>query len=150
MKVKDALKGIVLALVAAYFFPIFFNLLFEKQALSTQLSDPKGLFLLYPLIGLLATYWLVIPIGAGLGILIPKVAHRHSRQTAMFYGLLLGALVGIAGSITLSLFKILPGVRDGYWSSLAYILLAMSLYSAVWVGAYSYLCGKKSVTDSIS
>ena len=150
MKAKDALKGIVIALVAAYFFPIFFNLFFEKQALSTQLSDPQGHFLLYPLIGLLATCWLVIPIGAGLGMLIPKVAHRHARQTTLLYGLLLGVLVGIVGGFTLSLFKIVPGVRDGYWSSLAYILLAMSLYSAVWVGAYSFLSGKKSVSDSIS
>ena len=139
MIIKDTLKGIAIALVAAYFFGIGFSLLF---GFDDPMTKPGSIFIVIPIVGLLYTFWFVIPIGAVLGILIPKIARDYSRQASITYGLLLGVAIGAVGSLALSAIGITSGFRDGYWKDFAVLLLAMSLYSAFWTAGYAYLCGK--------
>jgi hypothetical protein len=145
MKLKDALKGIAIALTAAYFFPIVCSPLFGFGDPSNGLQ--RSLFILFistPILGLIFTFWLVIPLGAVFGILIPQIARLQPRQTVMLYGLLLGLSGGTVVSIILSVVKILSGFRDGYWRDFAPFWLAMSVYSAVWTSLYTYWQGRQT------
>lgn len=145
MKLKNALKGIAIALTAAYFFPIVGSPLFGFGDPSNGLQ--KSLFILFiftPIFGLIYSFWLVVPLGIALGSLIPQIARQQPRQTAILYGLLIGLLGGTALSLILSAVKILPGFRDGYWRDFAIVLLAMSVYSAVWTSLYTYWQGRKT------
>jgi hypothetical protein len=143
MMIKNALKGIAIALVAAYGFGIFFGLSFNSGRADIANSLFGGLIVI-PIIGLLYSFWFVIPIGAILGILIPKIARNYSRKITLIYGLLIGLAIGITLSLILSAIGFTTGFRDGYWLDFISFLLATSIYSALWTMGYAYLCWKKA------
>lgn len=130
--IKDALLGAGIALVAALLFPITLVLL---------LAGPEGLrFVLSPalFVGLFYTSWLVIPLGAALGMLIPRIAAGKTRRAAALYGAGYGAAGGLALIIGLAPFLRAPFKPDWFWA-------AVIAYCAVWVGAYGYVRAKAPV-----
>ncbi|MDT4895299.1 MAG: hypothetical protein QOH25_376 [Acidobacteriota bacterium] len=127
--IKNVLLGIVIALVATYLFPgvLFFFL-----------EGPKGLlviFSLLPLYGLFYTFWLVIPLGVALGMLIPRMASGKDRWTAALHGAGFGALAGLVSVFCFtSVFRLGPGV-DVLW-------ISVIAYCALWVGGYAFYCAR--------
>jgi hypothetical protein len=140
MIIKNALKGIAIALVAAYFFGIVFGLLYGSRSLFDSVF---GSFILIPIVGVIYTFWFVIPIGAIFGILIPKIARHHSRKVTIIYGLLIGIVVGIAGTFALWVIGFQDGFRESHSRDVIIFLSVMSLYSSIWTIAYAYLSSKK-------
>ncbi|HWT01071.1 MAG TPA: hypothetical protein VN256_12560 [Pyrinomonadaceae bacterium] len=130
--IKNALIGVGIALVAAYTFP---------AALLTLMMGPRGLMILFssvPVVGLIYGSWILVPLGAALGMLIPRIAARKSRWQAALHGAGYGALGGLAAMICFaSVYDIRPG--------LALLFVAAAAYSALWVGAYAYLRAKAPV-----
>jgi hypothetical protein len=141
MMIKNALKGIAIALIAAYGFGIVFSLIF---GFDDPMAKPGSIFIVIPIFGLFYSFWFVIPIGVILGILIPKIAYSHSRRNAIIYGLLTGLAVGTVGSLALSAIGLTDQFRFPNWANFTVFLIVMSLYSAIWTAAYAYLCGKKA------
>jgi hypothetical protein len=126
---KNALLGIAIALVAAYMFPV---------VLVTLLEGWQGILLFFsaaPLMGLLYTFWLVIPLGAALGMLIPQMAHGKNRWTAALQGAGFGAIGGLA---TAFCFISTSELRKG--GGVLWILVIA--YCALWVGGYAFYLAK--------
>ncbi|HYG81274.1 MAG TPA: hypothetical protein VD861_12840 [Pyrinomonadaceae bacterium] len=130
--VKNALLGLALALVAAYTFP---------AALLTLMMGPRALRILFspvPVVGLLYGSWILIPLGAALGMLIPRIAAGKSRWKAALHGAGYGAVGGLAAMICFaSVYDLRPG--------LDLLVVSAAAYSAVWVGAYAYVRAKPPV-----
>ena len=130
--VKNALLGAAIALVAAYLFPV---------ALLFVLDGPNGLTLISSTLILrilFYTSWMVIPLGAALGMLIPRIAAGKTRWTAALHGAGYGAAGGFAlliGLTSIVRFRFMPDV----------IWLAVMVYCAVWVGAYAFIRAKAPV-----
>lgn len=123
--VKDILKGVALALVAAYLYPVVF-LLF--------LDGPRGLLLLFsiiPFIGLLYSFWLVIPLGAALGLLIPRMAYGKTLWAATLQGALFGAAGGLVS------FFCLINAHGLRFSTL--VMISVAAYCALWTGVYAFI-----------
>lgn len=122
---KNALLGIALALAAAYLYFIGFVVFFEG-ARGWRIAAT-----LIPLLAVFYTSWAVIPIGAALGMLIPRLAAGKSRGTAALHGALFGAGAGLVTGICLtSVFGFVWGTSP--------LILSMAVYSALWVGAYAF------------
>lgn len=123
--IKNVLVGIILSLVAAYLFPV---------VLFTVLEWPRGFLLLFsaiPFYGLLYSFWLVIPLGVALGMLIPRMARGKSRWMAALRGAGFGALAGLVSVFCFtSVFNIDSGAGV-LWSSVI-------IYCALWVGGYAF------------
>ncbi len=130
--VKNALLGVALALVATYMFPaVLFTLLLGPRALTVLFSP-------LPMRGLLYVSWIVVPLGAALGMLIPRIAVGKSRWTAALHGAGYGAVGGLAALLC---FVSAYGLVSGpplFW-------VAVAVYSAVWVGAYACVRAKAPV-----
>jgi hypothetical protein len=125
--IKNVLLGIALALVAAYFYPI---------VLVTLMDGTLGLEVLFsglPLYGLFYTFWLVIPLGAALGMLIPKIAYGKNRWIAALQGAGFGAVGGLVSIFCFT--SVFSLGTDILWFSVI-------PYCAVWVGAYAWYCAK--------
>ena len=125
---KNALLGIILANIAAYMFP---------TVLIIVLEWPRGFQVLYsplPLFALFYVSWIVIPLGAALGMLIPQVASGKARWTAALQGTGIGALAGLVSLLTdasvFGVYRMMTGV----------LVLSAMVYSALWVGAYAFYC----------
>lgn len=130
--IKDALLGVAIALVAALLFPI---------TLVFLLAGPEGLsFVLSPVlfVGLFYTSWLVVPLGAALGMLVPRVAAGKTRWAAALHGAGYGAAGGLALVIGLAPIFRAPFKPDWVWA-------AVVAYCAVWVGAYAYVRAKAPI-----
>ena len=133
----NLVKGVVSALLAAYIFIALYTFI------PSDMSNFASSFIVIPIFGLLYTFWLVIPVGAVLGLVIPTMVNNRSRQTSVLYGGLLGAGVGAIVCILLSLIGLLPALRNGVWLDFTVLLLAMMLYSAAWTGIYAFFCRSK-------
>ncbi|HEY0379508.1 MAG TPA: hypothetical protein VGC87_21500 [Pyrinomonadaceae bacterium] len=123
---RNALIGVAIALVAAYFFPAVFL---------TLAVGPEGIQILFSTLMLrllLMTSWIFIPLGAALGMLIPRIAAGKGRWRAALDGAGYGAVGGLAAMICFaSVFT--PRMKpDVLW-------IAVVAYCAVWVGAYAYV-----------
>jgi len=122
--IKDVLLGIALALVAAYLFPAF---------LLVFLNGPSGVLVLFtglPLLGLIHSYWLVIPLGVALGMLIPQIANGKNRWAAALQGAGFGA---VGGLVSVYCFTSVFRFRSG----LGVLWIAVIVYCALWVGGYA-------------
>lgn len=122
---KNVLLGITLALAAAYLYPAF---------LFTLMEGPAGLEVLlsaFPLYGLMYSFWLVIPLGGALGMLIPKIAAGKNRWMAALQGAGLGAVGGLVAVYSFtSVYSLGPRVGILWVSVIA--------YCALWVGGYAF------------
>ena len=126
---KNALLGVAIALVAAYLFPAFFAFL---------IVGPEGLQIMaspLPLRALYYTSWMVIPLGAALGVLVPRIASGKRRWVAALHGAGYGALGGLAAMICFAANFMRQLGQDVLW-------VAVVFYCAVWVGAYAYIRAK--------
>lgn len=126
---KNALLGIAIAIVAAYMFPVF---------LVTLLEGWQGILLFFngaPLLILIYTFWLVIPLGAALGILIPRMARGKNRWTAALQGAGFGAIAGLAAAFC---FISTSELRKG--GGILWILTIA--YCALWVSGCGFYCAK--------
>lgn len=127
--VKNILLGIALALIAAYMFPV---------VLFTILEGPRGFLALstaIPLYGLFYSFWLVIPLGVALGMLIPRMAQGKDRLTAALQGAGFGAVGGLASVFC---FTSVYQSRGG----LGVLWISVILYCALWVGGYAFYRAK--------
>lgn len=128
--VKDMFQGIALSLVAAYFYPV---------VLFICLTGPSGIMVIFsglPLNFLLYTFWLVIPLGASLGILIPRIAYNKTSLAAALHGAGFGALAGlIIIAFTAAVIRIEP-------EAVVLIVTSVVSYCAVVTGAYAYILAK--------
>lgn len=130
--VKNALLGVAIALAAAYLFP---------TVLATLMVGPEGLRLLYSPVTFSALYmtsWMVIPLGAALGVLIPRIAAGKSRWAAALHGAGYGAAGGLAAVICFASIYLRRLGPDVLW-------VAVVAYCAVCVGAYAYVRVKPPV-----
>ena len=119
---KNALIGIAHTLVAAYFFFLVFLTLIQGA------HDLR--FLLIPLVGFVYTFWIVIPLGAALGMLIPQIAYGKTRWLAALQGAGLGAVSGLLAVLCVD------SVYD-FELVEAIIVVPVMAYCALWVGAYA-------------
>ena len=127
--IKNALVGIVHALVAAYLFPV---------ALATLGEGSSGfmvLFTVIPFYGLLYSFWIVIPLGAALGMLIPQMARGKTRWVAALYSAGYGAIGGFVSFLCFASVLRLRLEMDVFW-------ISAILYCALWVGGYAFYCAK--------
>jgi hypothetical protein len=126
--IKNALLGIVLALVATYLY---------IAAVAVLIGGARGLRLAFstiPFVVLFYISWVVIPSGAALGMLIPRIAYGKSRWMAALQGAALGAVTGLLALFCLN--AVYPfGLRDNF-------VMSVIAYCAVWVGAYAALRAK--------
>lgn len=132
MNVRNALLGVAIALVATYLFPAI---------LFTLLEGPEGLQLLYSPLTINALYvtsWMVIPLGAALGVLIPRIASGKRRWVAALHGAGYGAVGGLAAIICFASIYLRRLEPDVLW-------VGVVTYCAVWVGAYAYIRAKPAV-----
>ena len=131
---KDALKGAGLGLVAAYVFGCLF-ILFSARG-EIELSQ----FFLGGLVGLIFSFWFVIPIGMILGVLIPKLFAHRSAPAAVAGGALSGFAGGCLGGLLFYLFLNWFGITtEADKNPLLYFSLIMGIYCAPWTSAYAYL-----------
>jgi hypothetical protein len=127
--IKNGLLGIALAIVAAYLYVV---------ALAIYIEGPRGalvFFSTFPLMVLLYTSWIVIPLGAALGILIPPLASGKSRGMAALQGAALGAVSGLLSLLCLMSAYHLRRAET-------FIVLSVMAYCALWVGAYAFYRAK--------
>ena len=122
---KNALLGIVLAFIAAYLYIFLFIVVIERARGSFRLLA------IFPLVALLYTSWVVIPLGVALGMLIPRIAYGKSRWMATLQGAALGGLSGL-----MAIFCVTSVYPIGLGETI--IVLSVMVYSAVWVGAYAF------------
>lgn len=126
---KNALVGVAIALVAAYLFPVL---------LAALLVGPRGLRLAFtplPFRALYLSSWIVVPLGAALGVLIPRIAAGKRRWVAALHGAGYGATGGLAAMICWAAVFMPAAGPVRLW-------VAMVAYCAVWVGAYAYIRAK--------
>lgn len=121
---KNALLGIALALIAAYFYFVGL-ILFLEGARGWRIVAT-----FVPLMAVFYTSWAVIPIGAALGMLVPRLASGKSRGRAALQGALFGAGAGLVTGICLT-------TAFGFTWGASSLILSMAVYSALWVGAYA-------------
>jgi len=126
---KNALLGIILAIVAAYLFPVVLLTIFDW---------PRGflvLFTAFPLFALFYVSWMVIPLGAALGMLIPQVAYGKARWKAALLGTGIGAFTGLVSVLTFTSVFRLHLLTD-------ILFFSVIIYCALWVGAYAFYRAK--------
>ena len=126
--IKDGLLGMALALVAAYLFPVI---------LFTILNWPRGALFLFrgvPFYGVTYASWIVIPLGASLGMPVPRLANGKPRWIAALQGAGFGA---VAGLVTILCFT---AVFRAAWGTP--LRISVITYCALWVGAYALIRAK--------
>jgi hypothetical protein len=123
--IKNALLGIVLALTATYLYIV---------GVAVLIGGARGLRLAFtaiPFVVLFYISWVVIPSGAALGMLIPRIAYGKSRWMAALQGAVLGAVTGLLALFCLG--AVYPfELRDNF-------VMSVMVYCALWVGAYAAL-----------
>lgn len=126
---KNALLGIILALVAGYSYFAGFVLVIERWRL-----DPR-MFFFFPFVALFYVSWIVIPLGASLGMLIPRLVYGKARWLAAVQGAALGALTGLMSIFVLtSVYRLRLGETP--------IVASVIAYCALWVGGYAFFRAK--------
>lgn len=129
MTFTNVVRGIIIALVAAYMFPVVLVTVFEGW---------QGVLLFFsavPLFGLFYTFWLVIPLGVALGMLIPQIARGKNRWLAALQGAGFGA---VGGAVLLFCFASVFNLK---WET-GVIWMLVIIYCALWVGGYAFYCAK--------
>lgn len=129
-KFKNALVGIAHAIVAAYVFPAVYFLLWEG------VNVFEVLFSGFPLFALSYCFWIVIPLGVALGMLIPQIANGKNRWQAALKGAIWGAFAGLVSVYTFT--SVFPLGRET-----RLLWVSVIPYCAVWVGAYAYYCARR-------
>jgi hypothetical protein len=122
---KNALLGMVLAVIAAYLY-IF--------AAAFFFAGPRAFRLLLSgitFMGIFYTSWVLLPLGAALGMLIPRIAYGKTRWIAALQGALLGAVSGFLAVLCLAAVYPLVGLIDSF-------IMSIMAYCALWVGAYAF------------
>jgi hypothetical protein len=129
MNIKNAIKGIFIAILAASTFTVLL-------AAPFCLGKPDFLFTIVGW-GLLFTSWFVIPIGAIFGMLIPKIAAGKTPTQAAKWGVLPGIGLGAVGSFVLNFYSfsshchIPNSVWTDFWKTVCFCGTVMAIYHIV-------------------
>ena len=142
---KNAIQGMAVSVLGAYVYAVL--IIWNGDSSSMSLHE---LFVTGPLFALSYTFWFIIPLGAAVGILIPKNVRGVSRGRAILYGL--GFAVVVGGCVTIILLALeLPQAAtlyvrahpgpwwDNFLRHAVRRCVIIILYSAPWTVAYAYL-----------
>jgi hypothetical protein len=139
----DALKGIGVSLIAAYGFSLLFLLFGTPRAIENWQSwRVAGVFGM-PLVAVGAFSWFVIPIGALVGFLLPRLVRGRQRLTAALIGSLVSVGIALLWGVSFAL-VITVTRRSGSsvrWQEVhgvvRWIFPLLTLYSMPWVMAFA-------------
>lgn len=145
------LTGILIGVGAAYLWAL---MVFSFYAASEGWFGP-GIFLVAAYAVLLAS-WYVIPMGAGVGHILPGLVTEDECGKAVFRGVLMGVSCGaLAAALTaiIEQWAIITGAGQivdfsAWWRHelrrLALHGVSMAVVSAICLGAWAYIMNKKS------
>jgi Na+/H+ antiporter NhaA len=95
------------------------------------------------------TFWFIIPLGAIVGVLIPKIVGSKTALESILYGIFFGLAIGILGGVVLSSFLNAWLASGSSWNSPLWWqdfarktlvgCITLSLYSIPWTSAFAYL-----------
>ena len=91
----NALLGALLSLIAAYVLIVTFGLQNEIARFEWSSINPMDILIGAPIYTLAYTYWILIPVGALLGVVIPLLVRKKTRREALVYGILIGVTIGL-------------------------------------------------------
>lgn len=149
--IHDVLLGVFLSLVAAYMFCIVAGIWTTTLDGRWATADIADLFIGGPVFALAFTFWLVVPIGAILGSLIPALVKNKSVGMSILYGLVLGFVIGllcaavgaymIADVETISSAPIPDTAKwwSTYWKEFFSLGYLTTPYSSLWITGYAFL-----------
>jgi hypothetical protein len=124
---KDMFLGIIFALVAFY---VYFTILIWNTQDAASFFISAFFLLLY-------TFWIVIPMGAVLGIIIPKMVYDKTPKLAA----LQGAAIGIAAAIIIVLgLSIFYGISESWLRG----FLQIAGYFVAWTTIYALTRARRS------
>lgn len=139
MTLKNALKGILIALLAAF--------IYAAIILTSFLGAGWVL---------LNTCWFVIPAGAVIGIMIPRITERKTPLKAALSGIILAIFLGSIGSLLIAFyFDVIPVMSPSaritnpslwwaaLWRRVVFQAIFMAIYSAIWIAGYAYYRAKR-------
>jgi hypothetical protein len=141
---KRALRGIVIAFLAAYIYAAW-------SVLQGNNSQPFSLFEVFvaPLFVVLLMVWLLIPLGAAAGVLIPKSLRYESRLRLVLFAIGFAIAIGITVTLALALVEA-PEYTNAYvranpnpwWTDLKrrmmLVFFRVTAYSVPWTIGYAY------------
>jgi hypothetical protein len=146
MMMRDALKGMVFALLASYGFAMIL-VLWDEQS---RAGGPREIPVIAGFV-MLTAVWLTLPFGAAVGVLIPRWYGRLSPRSALVRGSLAGfCAFFVAGVLFVSALELpslfSPSTQvfdwranvEGVLARSAILGVSMGLYSALFVGLYAY------------
>jgi hypothetical protein len=127
--VKDIFLGIAIAHVAAYVFSIIivWNPSHHRGLLEGDLYIAALYLLFYG-------FWLVIPLGIILGIVIPKMVYDKTRWIAALHGAAIGI---VAALMVMSCLWMFFGISS--WSEALNGLFWIAAYFTVWTSLYAFI-----------
>ncbi len=152
---KQAIKGIIISIVAAYLYValiVLFDMATNPQNRESSVFNVIAIaFGAVPVWALFVYSWFVIPAGAIVAVTIAYATRRYSRRRAIWRGIIVGLVLGLVAAFLLNVFDALPMLRANviipdrslwwtvFWKRVAFAALNLCVYCALWTGAYAYL-----------
>lgn len=137
--IRAVLRGMGVALVASYCFAFLFCAL----SFSVNVRTPLGAAGF-----VLITSWFVLPLGALLGFVVPRLGLRWAPPFAAIRGFAWGSVCGIVCGLLISMqieqFSLNRALSHGF----ALLGPAMGLYCGAWVAAFAYWYAKRDAQVS--
>jgi|SRR5678815_5158435 hypothetical protein len=154
--IGNMLLGALLTLIAAYLLIVTFVLKSEIASVGWSWINPAVILIGAPLYTLVHIYWILIPIGVILGLVIPLLVSKKTRRQALVYGILTGIIIGLVFECFVAYdFAVgtsIIGSDDSvkwwsrFWGEVASSLPLTIFYCSVWTTAYSFIkAGRASV-----
>src|SRR5215813_9610170 len=135
----DAIKGAGVALVAGYGFSLLCLIASEGDLANWRGWLLKPLLVL-PLVGLVFFSWFVIPVGALVGVVLPRIAHHRPRRIAALLALVVSLGIGALWTGVMTLLLVLTrslnaGAAATDTGGVVRLSPFLALYSLPWVAA---------------
>ena len=146
--ITNTFLGALLSLIAAHLLFVIAMLRNEISNYGRSSLRLVDIFIGGPLYTLIHIYWILIPIGALCGVVIPLLVSKKTRRQALVYGILIGITMGLffAG---FSAYDFAVGTSFGsddnvkwwrrFWGEVASALPLMIVYCSIWTGAYAFI-----------
>ena len=146
--ITNAFLGAFLSHIAAYVLIVSYLLKGEVADYGWSSIHPWTIFVGGPIYALIHLYWILIPIGALCGVVIPLLVSKKTRRQALVYGILTGITIGLVFAC-FSAYDFAVGTSWGsddsvkwwgrFWSELASSLPLTILYCSIWTSAYAFI-----------
>jgi hypothetical protein len=144
---KQIVAGALLAVSGAFVWALFsFSYWFVKSHNPGETVFSGVVFAGY---AVFVASWFVLPIGAVIGVTLPRVIERCSPRNALLRGAVLGIVAAIVAAILTSILMEWATItgqativdREAWWRSVTrrffFDLLTMSCVCALWVGVWA-------------